>query len=155
MNTFFQYREKGRQTSLDEVSWVDLVVRKWRGSHLICFSISMKHKWNHQLIDGEIWRAADGLRECCCCCCQVASDVSDSVRPHRRQPSGSAVPGILQARTLQWVAISFSNAWKWKVKVKSLGRVQLLVTPWTAVHQAPPSMGFSRQEHWGGVPLPT
>ena len=56
---------------------------------------------------------------------------------------GSPVPGILQARTLKWVAISFSNAWKWKVKVKSLSRVQLLVTPWTAAHQAPLSMGFS------------
>ena len=64
-------------------------------------------------------------------------------------PPGSAVPGILQARTLEWVAISFSNAWKWKVKVKSLSRVQLFTTPWTAAHQAPPPMGFSRQEYWG------
>ena len=67
-------------------------------------------------------------------------------------PLGSPVPGILQARTLEWVAISFSKAWKWKVKVKSLSRVQLLVTPWTAAYQAPPSMGFSRQESWSGVP---
>ena len=70
-------------------------------------------------------------------------------------PPGSPVPGILQARTLEWVAISFSNAWKWKVKVKSLSRVLLLVTPCTAAHQAPPSMGFSRQEYWSGVPLPS
>ena len=69
-------------------------------------------------------------------------------------PPGSTVPGILQARTLEWVAISFSNAWKWKVKVKSLSRVRLLGTPWTAAHQAPPSMGFSRQEYWSGVPSP-
>ena len=68
-------------------------------------------------------------------------------------PSGSPIPGILQARTLEWVAISFSNAWKWKVKAKSLSRVRLLVTPWTAAYQAPPSMGFSRQEYWSGVPL--
>ena len=68
---------------------------------------------------------------------------------------GSPVPGILQARTLEWVAISFSNAWKWKVKVKSLSRVWLLVTPWTTAYQAPPSMGFSRQEYWSGVPLPS
>ena len=68
---------------------------------------------------------------------------------------GSPVPGILQARTLEWVAISLSNAWKWKVKVKSLSRVRLLVTPWTAGYQAPPSMGFSRQEYWSGVPLPS
>ena len=62
-------------------------------------------------------------------------------------PPGSAVPGILQARTLEWVAISFSNAWKWKVKVKSLSRIRPSVTPWTAAYQAPPSMGFSRQEY--------
>ena len=70
-------------------------------------------------------------------------------------PPGSPVPGILQARTLEWVAISFSNAWKWKVKVKSLSRVRLLATPWTAAYQAPPSMGISRQEYWSGVPLPS
>ena len=70
-------------------------------------------------------------------------------------PPGSTVPGVLQASTLEWVAISFSNAWKWKVKVNSLSRVWLLATPWTATHQAPPSMGFSRQEYWSGVPLPS
>ena len=69
-------------------------------------------------------------------------------------PPGSAVPGIFQARTLEWVAISFFNSWKWKVKVKSLSRVWLFETPWTAAHQAPPSMGFSRQEYWNGVPSP-
>ena len=70
-------------------------------------------------------------------------------------PPGSPVPGILRARTLGWGAISFSNAWKWKVKVKLLSCVQLLVIPWTAAYQAPPSMGFSRQEYWSGVPLPS
>ena len=70
-------------------------------------------------------------------------------------PPGSPVPGILQARTLEWVAISFSNAWKWKVKVKSLSCVLLLATPWTTAYQAPPSVGFSRQEYWSGVPLPS
>ena len=70
-------------------------------------------------------------------------------------PPGSPIPGILQARTLEWAAISFSNAWKWKVKVKSLSRVQLLVTPWTTAYQASPSMGFSRQEYWSRVPLPS
>ena len=69
-------------------------------------------------------------------------------------PPGPAVPGFLQARTLEWIAISSSNAWKWKVKVKSLSRVQLLTTPWTVAYQAPPSTGFSRQEYWSGVPLP-
>ena len=72
-------------------------------------------------------------------------DPTDSSSP------GSPVPGILQARTLEWVAISFSNAWKWKVKVKSFSRVWLLATPWTAAHQAPLSMGFSRQEYWSGL----
>ena len=70
-------------------------------------------------------------------------------------PPGSPVLGILQARTLEWVAISFSNAWKGKVKVKSLSRAWLLATPWTAAYQAPPSMGFSRQEYWSGLPLPS
>ena len=70
-------------------------------------------------------------------------------------PPGSSVPGILQARTLEWVAISFSNSWKWKVKVKSLSHVRLLATPWTAAYQVPPSMGFSRQEYWSGLPLPS
>ena len=70
-------------------------------------------------------------------------------------PPGSPVPGILQARTLEWVAISFSNVWKWKVKVKSLSRVWLCETPWTAAHQAPPSMGLSSQEYWSGVPSPS
>ena len=75
--------------------------------------------------------------------------------PRDGSPPGSPVPGILQARTLEWVAISFSNAGKWKVKVKSLSRVWVLATPWTSAYQAPPSMGFSRQEYWSGVPLPS
>ena len=65
-------------------------------------------------------------------------------------PPGSPIPGSLQARTLEWVAISFSNAWKWTVKVKSLSRVWLLASPCTAAYQAPPPMGFSRQEYWSG-----
>ena len=71
------------------------------------------------------------------------------------RPPGSAIPGILQARTLEWVATSFSNAWNWKVKVKSLSRVWLFETPQTAAYQAPLSMRFSRQEYWSGVPLPS
>ena len=78
--------------------------------------------------------------------------------PTRRDPiegslPGSPVPGILQARTLEWVAISFSNRWKWKVQVKLLSCVWLVATPWTAAYQAPPSMGFSRQEYWSRVPF--
>ena len=75
--------------------------------------------------------------------------------PTDSSPPGSGVPGILQVRTLEWVAISFSNAWKWKVKVKSLSHVWLFTTPWTTAHQVPPSMGFSRQEYWSGVPSPS
>ena len=75
--------------------------------------------------------------------------------PRDGSPPGSPIPWILQERTLAWVAISFSNAWKWKVKVKSLSRVWLLATPWTAAYRAPPSMGFSRQEYWSWVPLPS
>ena len=70
--------------------------------------------------------------------------------PIHGSPPGSPVPGILQARTLEWVAISFSNAWKWKVKLKSLSHVWLLATPRTAAYQAPQSMGFPRQEYWSG-----
>ena len=75
--------------------------------------------------------------------------------PIDSSPPGSTIPGILQARILEWVAISFSNAWKWKVKVKSLSRVWLLATPWTSAYQAPLSMRFSRQEYWSRVPLPS
>ena len=81
--------------------------------------------------------------------CQTLCDPIDS------GPPGSPIPGILQARILEWVAISFSNAWKGKVKVKSLSCVQLFETPWSAAYQAPPSTGFSRQEYWSGVPLPS
>ena len=81
--------------------------------------------------------------------CPTLCDPIDGLLP------GSPVPGILKARTLEWVAISFSNAWKWKVKVKSLSHVQLFATPLTAAHQAPPAIGFSRHEYWSGVPLPS
>ena len=101
----------------------------------------------------------------CCCCCflkQLAAATTKSLQscltlcnPIDSSPPGSPFPGILQARTLKWVAISFSNAWKWKVKVKSLSRVRLFATPWNAAHQAPPSIEFSRQEYWSGLPLPS
>ena len=81
--------------------------------------------------------------------CPTLCDPIDS------SPPGSPIPGIFQARTLEWVAISFSNAWKWKVKVKSLSHARISATPWTAAHHAPPSMGLSRQEYWSGVPLPS
>ena len=88
--------------------------------------------------------AAKSLQSCLTLCHPIDSN-----------PPGSSTHGILQARTLECVAISFSNAWKWKGKVKSPCRARLFVTPWTAAYQAPPSMGFSRQEYWSGVPLPS
>ena len=75
--------------------------------------------------------------------------------PKNGSPPGSTIPGILQSRTLEWAAISFSNAWKWKVKVKSLSHIWLFATPWTAACQAPLPMGFSRQGYWSGLPLPS
>ena len=109
-------------------------------------------KWSNQMLNNCInhfWlrvspaaAAAKSLQSCPTLC-----------DPIDGSPPGFPVPGILQARTLEWVAISFCYAWKWKVKVKSLSRVRLLETPCTAAHQVLPSMGFSRQECWSGVPL--
>ena len=107
------------------------------------------------------------LAFCCTCSSQLHAAAAAAAAAKSRQscltlcepidgsPPGSPIPGILQARTLEWVAISFSNAWKWKVKVNLLSHVWLFATPRTAAHQAPPSMGFSRQEYWNGVPLPS
>ena len=79
--------------------------------------------------------------------CPTLCDPTDGSPPH------STISGILQARILAWVAISFSNAWKWKVKVKLLSHVRLFAIPWTAAYQPPLSMGFARQENWSGLPL--
>ena len=103
-----------------------------------------KRNWYTDCFSSERGHAAKSLQSCL-----TLFDPIDG------SPPGSPFPGILQARTLEWVAISFANAWKWKVKVKSLSRFRLFTTPWTAAHQAPPSMGFSRQEYWSGVPLPS
>ena len=116
-------------------------------SHLIlCDSMdcSLPGSFVHGILQARILAAAKSLRSCPTLC-----------DPIDGSPPGSLVPEILQARTLEWVAISFSNAWKWKVKMKLLTRAWLLATPWTAVHQAPPSMGFSRQEYWSGLLLPS
>ena len=92
------------------------------------------------------------------CCLAAAAKLLQSCptlcNPIDGSPPGFPVPEILQERTLEWVAISFSNAWKWKVKVKSLSCVRLFATPWTAAYQDPLPMGFSRQEYWSGLPLP-
>ena len=109
-------------------------------SLLIC---RMLHTHTHHILAAAA-AAAKSLQSCPTLCNPIDSS-----------PPGSPVPGILQARTLGWVAISFSNAWKWKLKVKSLSRVRLFTTPGTVAYQAPPFMGFSRQEYWSGVPLPS
>ena len=95
----------------------------------------------------QLWTAADAAKsfQSCLTLCN----------PIDGRPPGSSVPGILQVRTLAWVAISFFNAWKWKMKVELLSSVRLLVTTWTAAYQAPPSMGFSMQEYQRGLPLPS
>ena len=121
--------------------------RSPRGGH----GNPLQYYWLKNPMDRGVWRAtvhaavaAKSLQSCPTLC-----------DPIDGSPSGSPVPGILQARTLEWVAISFSNAWKGKVKVKSLSQVRPSATPWTAAHKAPPSMGVSRQEYWSGVPLPS
>ena len=91
----------------------------------------------------------------CMCMCSVAQWYPTLCDPMDCSPPGSSVHGVFLARIFEWVAISFSSAWKWKEKVKLLSHVQLLATAWTVAHQAPPSMGFSRQEYWSGVPLPS
>ena len=106
-----------------------------------------------------IWATREAPCECISSAAAAAAKLLQSCPtlcdPIDSSPPGSPIPGILQARTLEWVAISFSNAWKWKVKVNSLSHVWLLATPWTTAYQAPPSMGLSRQEYWSGVPLPS
>ena len=107
-----------------------------------CMSVISQYSWKKVYYNAAA--TAQSLQSCPTLC-----------DPIDGSPPGSPVPGILQARTLEWAAISSSNVWKWKVKVKSLSRVRLLATPWTAAYQAPSSMGFSRQEYWSGVPLPS
>ena len=105
------------------------------------FLINHLHRYPH--LRAVLDNAAKSLQSC-----PILCDPIDS------SPPGSSVPGLLQARTLEWVAVSFSNAWKWRVKVKLLSRVRPSVTPWTAAFQAPSSMGFSRQEYllqWGAI----
>ena len=120
-------------------------------THTLLSDIWPPELWDNQSLffkPPTVWRfvaaAAKSLPSCPTLC-----------DPIDGSPPGSRIPGILQARTLEWVAISFSNVWKWKVKVKSLSRVWPSVTPWTGAYQAPPFMGFSRQEYWSGVPLPS
>ena len=125
--------------------WKPIMCKPKLPLHVFSSEYSMSHFLQmNGIIQVHAAAAAKSLQSCPTLC-----------DPIDGSPPGSPIPGILQARTLEWVAISFSNAWKWKVKVKSLSHVRLVATPWTAAHQAPPSMGFSRQEYWSGVPLPS
>ena len=121
----------------------------WKRGTLGCGSKTLHHLQIITLpLRDNFWPAAAATAKSLQLCLTLCDPIDGS-------PPGSPIPGILQARTLEWVAISFSNAWKWKAKVKSLSRVRLVVTPWTAAYQAPLSMGFSKEEHWSGVPLPS
>jgi len=126
------------------LSWIWFSRRYLEQCFTSCSSTLAEHLegvWSHT---GVAAATAKSLQSCPTLC-----------DPIDGSPPGSAIPGILQARTLEWVAIFFLNAWKWKVKVKLLSRVRLFTTPWTAAYQASPPMGFSRQEYWSGVPLPS
>ena len=109
----------------------------------------------HWIIKNQIWRSTHTHATAAAAAAKSLQLCPTLCDPIDGSPPGSPVPGILQSRTLGWVAISFSNAWKWKVKVKSFSCVWLFSTPWTAAYQAPPSMGFSRQEYRSRVPLPS
>ena len=131
-----------------------------RGKIRNCDRVYFPGLWNHLMVTSHrikrclllVRKAMTNLAAAAAKSLQSCSTLCD---PIDGSTPGYPVPGILQARTLEWVVISFSNAWKWKVKVKSLSRIWLLATPWTAAYQAPQSMGFSRQEYWSGLPLPS
>ena len=135
---------------------IQLYIYTYIYTHTHSYSCSFPYSLSQDIAYSSLYyivaAAAKSLQSCLTLC-----------DPRDGSPPGSPVPEILQARTLEWVAISFSNAWKWEVKVKLLrlstwklhSCVWLLATPWTSVYQAPPSMGFSRQEYWSGVPLPS
>ena len=128
-------------TRIGEKTWV-MILRILSWTNLAFTLVSMFTFALFSLVKSAA--AAKPLQSCPTLC-----DPIDGSSP------GSAVPGILQARTLECTAISFSNAWKWKLKVKSLSHVWPSATPWAAAYQAPLSMEFSRQEYWSGVPLPS
>ena len=117
----------------------------------LCSSLIIE-KWLHFQ---KLWTRICGAAAAAAAAAKSLQSCPTLCDPIEGSPQGFPIPGILQARTLEWVAISFSNAWKWKVKVRSLSRVWLLATPWTAAYQAPLSVGFSRQEYQSGVPLPS
>ena len=154
---FLNHNWDSGSLSLVQSPFGEQVQRIWQQAHL-----GIPGVWDHctscRLIFLDCTASYCSSEPGACAAAAAANSLQSCLTlcdPIDGSPAGSAIPGILQSRTLEWVVISFSNAWKWKVKVKSLSRVQLLATPWTAAYQAPPSMGFSRQEYWSGVPLPS
>ena len=131
-----------RETQVRALGWEDPLEKEME---IHSSTIAWKIPWTEE--PGTLQSAAAGAAAKSLQSCPTLCDPIDG------SPPGSPIPGILQARTPEWVAISFSNAGKWKVKVKSFSSVRLLATPWTAACQAPPSMGFSKREDWSGVPL--
>ena len=166
MNIFFKKWISTQPTDEAYQSEDGLVLRIKERLHIYIYNWDINISVNKQ-IEGlntyvtKIWLVSNLIKSCPVSLV-IAAGAAKSLQscptlcdPIDGSPPGSPIPGILQASTLEWVAISFSNAWKWKVQVKSFSRVQLLATPWTVAYQAPPSMGFSRQEYWSGVPLPS
>ena len=146
-----KFRKKVNHSSL----FVTVSNFAWKSKHLVSWEIPQGDRkgldfwWWVWKIDGKVQNSHAAATAKLLQLCPTLCDPRDG------SPPGTPVPGILQARTLEWAAISFSNVWKWKVKVKSLSPIRLSATPWTAAHHAPPSMGLSRQENWSGVPLPS
>ena len=143
----YQLSHKGSPRILEWIAYPFSSGSSWprNWTRISCIAGGFFTNWAMREVDILAAAAAKSLQSCPVTLCD----------PIDGSPPGSPIPRILQARPLEQVAISFSNAWKWKVKVKSLSHVWLLVTPWTAAHQAPLSKGFSRQEDWSGVPLPS
>ena len=151
-------------SSVQSLSRVRLFVTPWTAAHQASLSI-INSQSLPKLMSIELVMPSNHLILCCPLLLLPSIHMVHAAKslqscptlcdPIDDTPPGSAIPGILQARTLEWVATSFSNEWKWKVKVKSLSHVRLFATPWTTAHQTLLSMGFSRQEYWSGLPLPS
>ena len=158
-------REAWRARAMGLQSWTQLSdwteLTEWEWHFISTVSPLLSFQFNHKKSNRQI-PIRDIVQNNWPVCLKTAAAAAKSLQlcptlcdPRDGSPPGSPVPGILQARILEWVAISFSNAWKWKVKVKLLIHLRLLATPWTAAYQAPPPMVFSRQEYWSGVPSPS
>ena len=137
------------------MSWLKLCSLWFLHSNLYFYDYALVFQFTIPYIQNQILLLQNPLAAAAAAATKLSQLCPTLCDPRDGSPPGSPIPRILQARTLEWFAISFSKAWKWKVKVKSLSCVRPSVTPWTAAFQAPLSMGFSRQEYWSGVPLPS